>query len=139
MDWVALARTLATEAHAGQIDKAGQPYIGHVARVAAAVRGDDDAEVVAWLHDVAEDCPAFAARIEVFPAPLREAVQLLNRDAAPDADSYYVRIAAHPLALKVKRADLDDNADPQRMAMLDGTTAGRLRDKYAHARAALGI
>ncbi len=59
MDWVALARTLATEAHAGQIDKAGQPYIGHVARVAAAVRGDDDAEVVAWLHDVAEDCPAF--------------------------------------------------------------------------------
>ena len=63
------------------MDKAGQPYIGHVARVAAAVRGDDDAEVVAWLHDVA--CPAFAARIEVFPAPLREAVHLLNRDAAP--------------------------------------------------------
>ncbi len=114
MDWVALARTLATEAHAGQADKAGQPYIGHVARVAAAVRGDDDAEVVAWLHDVAEDCPAFAARIEVFPAPLREAVHLLNRDAAPDADSYYARIAAHPLALKVKQADLEDNADPQR-------------------------
>lgn len=68
MDWVALARTLATEAHTGQTDKAGQPYICHVARVAAAVRGDDDAEVVAWLHDVAEDCPAFAARIEVFPA-----------------------------------------------------------------------
>lgn len=44
MDWVALARTLATEAHTGQTDKAGQPYICHVARVAAAVRGDDDAE-----------------------------------------------------------------------------------------------
>lgn len=95
MDWVALARTLATEAHAGQMDKAGQPYIGHVSRVAAAVRGDDDAEVVAWLHDVAEDCPAFAARIEAFPAPLREAVHLLKRAAAPDADSYYARIAAH--------------------------------------------
>ncbi|HFL1972908.1 TPA: phosphohydrolase [Stenotrophomonas maltophilia] len=139
MDWVTLARTLATEAHTGQIDKAGQPYICHVARVAAAVRGDDDAEVVAWLHDVAEDCPAFAARIEAFPAPLREAVQLLNRDAAPDADSYYARIAAHPLALKVKQADLDDNADPHRLAMLDAATAGRLRGKYAHARAALGI
>jgi len=139
MDWVALARTLATEAHTGQTDKAGQPYICHVARVAAAVRGDDDAEVVAWLHDVAEDCPAIAARIEVFPAPLREAVHLLNRDAAPDADSYYARIAAPPLALKVKQADLDDNADPQRLAMLDAATAGRLRGKYAHARAALGI
>lgn len=139
MDWVALARTLATEAHADQVDKAGQPYIGHVARVAAAVRGDDDAEVVAWLHDVAEDCPAFAERIEVFPAPLREAVHLLNRDAAPDADSYYARIAAHPLALKVKQADLEDNADPQRLAMLDAATAARLHGKYAHARAALGI
>ena len=62
-----------------------------------------------------------------------------NRDAAPDADSYYARIASHPLALKVKQADLDDNADPQRLAMLDAATAGRLRGKYAHARAALGI
>lgn len=59
------------------------------------MRGDDDAEVVAWLHDVAEDCPAFAARIEAFPAPLREAVHLPKRAAAPDADSYYARIAAH--------------------------------------------
>ncbi|CAM0119241.1 hypothetical protein SMG44B_10529 [Stenotrophomonas maltophilia] len=39
----------------------------------------------------------------------------------------------------MKRADLDDNADPQRLAMLDAATAGRLRGKYAHARAALGI
>ena len=42
MDWVARARTLAMEAHAGQVDKAGHPYIGHVGRVAATVRGDDD-------------------------------------------------------------------------------------------------
>ena len=44
MDWVARARTLAMEAHAGQVDKAGHPYIGHVGRVAATVTVDG-----AWL------------------------------------------------------------------------------------------
>lgn len=138
MDWVARARTLAMEAHAGQVDKAGHPYIGHVGRVAAAVRGDDDAEVVAWLHDVLEDCPAFAERVQAFPDPLQHAVRLLSRTSAVDAATYYARIAADPLALKVKLADIADNADETRLASLDAATAERLRDKYRQALAALG-
>ena len=138
MDWIARARALATDAHTGQFDKAGHPYIGHVGRVAARVSGDADAEVVAWLHDVVEDCAGFAARVEDFPAPLREAVLLLSRNTAPDADTYYARIAANPLALKVKLADIADNADETRLAALDATTAARLRAKYRHALALLG-
>ncbi|MBA0098304.1 phosphohydrolase [Stenotrophomonas indicatrix] len=138
MDWVARARTLALEAHAGQVDKAGHPYIGHVGRVAAAVRGDDEAEAVAWLHDVIEDCPAFAGQVQAFPAPLQDAVRLLSRTSAADADTYYARISADPLALKVKLADIADNADEARMASLDAATAERLRDKYRRALAALG-
>ncbi|WP_313281599.1 phosphohydrolase [Stenotrophomonas indicatrix] len=138
MDWVARARTLALEAHAGQADKAGHPYIGHVGRVAAAVRGDDEAEAVAWLHDVIEDCPAFAGQVQAFPAPLQDAVRLLSRTSAADADTYYARISADPLALKVKLADIADNADEARMASLDAATAERLRDKYRRALAALG-
>ncbi|MEX0178476.1 MULTISPECIES: phosphohydrolase [unclassified Stenotrophomonas] len=137
MDWVARARTLAMEAHAGQVDKAGHPYIGHVGRVAATVRGDDDAEVVAWLHDVLEDCPAFAERVQAFPDPLQHAVRLLSRTSAADAATYYARIAADPLALKVKLADIADNADETRLASLDAATAERLRDKYRQALAAL--
>lgn len=57
MDWVVQARTLANQAHAGQQGKAGQPYIEHVARVAAAINDDDTAKAAAWLHDVVEDCP----------------------------------------------------------------------------------
>ncbi|MDH6329836.1 MULTISPECIES: phosphohydrolase [Stenotrophomonas] len=138
MDWVARARTLALEAHAGQVDKAGHPYIGHVGRVAAAVRGDDEAEAVAWLHDVIEDCPAFAGQVQAFPAPLQDAVRLLSRTSAADANTYYARISADPLALKVKLADIADNADEARLASLDAATAERLRDKYRRALAALG-
>ncbi|AVJ33678.1 phosphohydrolase [Stenotrophomonas sp. MYb57] len=138
MDWVERARMLALEAHAGQVDKAGHPYIGHVGRVAAAVRGDDEAEAVAWLHDVIEDCPAFAGQVQAFPAPLQDAVRLLSRTPAADADTYYARISADPLALKVKLADIADNADEARLASLDAATAERLRDKYRRALAALG-
>jgi len=138
MDWVERARMLAVEAHAGQVDKAGHPYIGHVGRVAAAVRGDDEAEAVAWLHDVIEDCPAFAGQVQAFPAPLQDAVRLLSRTSAADADTYYARISADPLALKVKLADIADNADEARLASLDAATAERLRDKYRRALAALG-
>ncbi len=48
------AKELARLAHAGQVDKAGRPYIEHVARVAAACSDDPEAEAVAWLHDVLE-------------------------------------------------------------------------------------
>lgn len=49
-DLVTRAKELAHRAHAGQVDKAGRPYIEHVARVAAAVADDPEAEAVAWLH-----------------------------------------------------------------------------------------
>lgn len=55
MTAVTVAESIASLRHAGQTDKAGQPYIGHVSRVAANVSGDHDAETVAWLHDVVED------------------------------------------------------------------------------------
>lgn len=40
MDWIEAAKELATRAHAGQVDKAGEPYILHCERVAEAVRND---------------------------------------------------------------------------------------------------
>jgi ADP-ribosyl-[dinitrogen reductase] hydrolase len=66
------ARELATTAHAGQVDKVGAPYIEHPARVAGRVRaaGDgEDAEVVAWLHDVVEDTEITLAASTATSAP----------------------------------------------------------------------
>jgi hypothetical protein len=47
--------------------------------------------------------------------------------------SYLRRVAADPVAVLVKRADIGDNSDPVRLAKLDQETQDRLRAKYAEA------
>ena len=138
MDLVQQAKDLAHRAHAGQFDKAGRPYIEHVARVAAAVAGDPEAEAVAWLHDVLEDGDAEHGKAAMqFPDRIKYAVTLLTRCTDYDMSIYYGEIRQNPLALRVKLADVYDNADESRLAMLDEKTADRLRRKYARAMAAL--
>lgn len=135
-DIVSRAKALAHRAHAGQVDKAGLPYIEHVARVAAAVSDDTEAEAVAWLHDLHEDCVDLAWHIWKNPSPIRYAALLLSREWMPFRD-YYKTIKANPLALRVKLADIADNADEERLALLDPETANRLRKKYKAAIEAL--
>lgn len=135
------AKDLAYRAHAGQVDKAGRPYIEHVARVAAAVSDDPEAEAVAWLHDVVEDCEQF--RDEVYglmPVKLLASVLAVTRCVEFPAyvEDYYARIRLDTIALRVKLADIADNAYEPRLALLDEKTAARLRRKYAKARKALG-
>lgn len=137
-DILQLAKDLAYRAHVGQVDKAGRPYIEHVARVAAAVSDDPEAEAVAWLHDVLEDCPDFEEEIfgPWLPIEVRAAVVLLTRTGT-DAEVYYRGIRTAPLALRVKLADIADNAAEARLALLDDEMADRLRRKYARALKAL--
>ena len=135
-DLVQRAKDLAHRAHAGQVDKAGRPYIEHVARVAAACADDPEAEAVAWLHDVLEDCPDFDA--EVMDMPDRVWIRVLILSRGPRFQfAYYAGIRRDPIALRVKLADIADNADESRLALLDDKTAARLRSKYAKAIAAL--
>ena len=51
---------------------------------------------------------------------------------------YNASIRLNALALRVKLADIADNTDEARLAMLDEVTAARLRQKYAKARVLLG-
>lgn len=132
------AERVARAAHEGQLDKAGRPYAEHPGRVAARVAGDAAAEAVAWLHDVVEDTPVSLATLAVtFPAQVVSAVEAITRRPGEAPDCYYARVRANPLALTVKVADLDDNTDPSRLAVLDAATRDRLRVKYAHARLVL--
>lgn len=107
---------IANHAHAGQFDKGGKPYILHPLRVMMAMDGDDE-RIVAVLHDVVEDsCWLLEALIEQGLRPdLAEAVDALtHRDGEPYMASYIERVAANPLARKVKLADLADNLSPSR-------------------------
>ena len=70
-----LAEQIPTTAHAGQVDKAGRPYIAHPARMA----GDEHAVAAAWLHDVVEDTEVTLTDLEdSFPALVTIAVDALT-------------------------------------------------------------
>ena len=138
-DLVAVARRLAEAHHTGQVDKAGQPYIGHVLRVAERVSHlAPEVVAAALLHDVLEDTAATAAELAAagIPTTVIEAVVLLTKTGGP-LDAYYSRIREHPVALAVKLADIADNADPDRQAQLAPEVRERLTRKYATATAAL--
>ncbi len=140
------ARLIATRAHAGQVDKAGRPYVHHPERVVAMLRllptyaaadvgTRTDAVAAGWLHDVIEDAGETTDSLLAAGISTRAvtAVSALTRRADVDEDAYYAGVAAQPIARLVKIADLADNLDPERTARLDPQTRDRLAAKYAHA------
>jgi (p)ppGpp synthase/HD superfamily hydrolase len=135
---------VARAAHAGQTDKAGQPYAGHLRAVAEGVRlrGGDEAQIAAaWLHDAVEDDALSEEWLRAAALSERTRAIVLavtkRQDEAPE--SYARRILATPGALLVKESDLAHNADPARLAALDEPTRTRLTEKYARMRALLGL
>lgn len=138
---VAIAVGIARSAHADQRDQAGQPYIGHLERVAGYVDPSNlKAVALAWLHDVIEDQGYTVERLiaEGIPDDVAHAVYLMSRKPGQEPDDYYAAIAANQLALEGKLADLADNTDPARLAKLPEQRQDKLRRKYAHAYQALG-
>ena len=136
----ALARAVAYVAHAGQVDKAGQPYIHHPRRVAEAVTGHGPiAQCVAWLHDVVEDTTFTLDDLATqFHPDIVEAVNAITRREREMPNDYYARVLANPVAVIVKRADVAANSSPERLALLDDKTRERLTKKYAKALTVLG-
>ncbi|MDX3664036.1 HD domain-containing protein [Streptomyces sp. ID05-26A] len=128
------AIALATSAHDGQVDKSGRPYIGHPLRVMASVTGEHE-QMAAVLHDVIEDTEVTAADLlsRGCPTAVVDAVVALSHLPDEPQEDYLRRVAANPLALSVKRADIGDNLSPTRMARLDEATQDRLKAKYARA------
>lgn len=140
MTAVTMAKSIASVRHAGQTDKSGQPYIGHVARVAARVADDPDHETVAWLHDVVEDTRMELSDLAlVFEPHIVAAVDAITRRAGEDPADYYQRVRDNELACRVKLADIADNSDPARLAILDSVTRERLERKYRRAREAVSL
>jgi (p)ppGpp synthase/HD superfamily hydrolase len=102
---------IAVEAHTGQTEKSGEPYILHALRVMFAVP-DIDARIVGVLHDVIEDTSVTEGDLRAagFSEPILDAVRGLTRAGSERYVDYVVALQRNPLAVRVKLADLTDNS-----------------------------
>lgn len=116
LEW---AIAYAVEAHRGQTDLGGEPYILHALRVMEA--GATYAQkIVGVLHDVIEDCGGWGAHSRLTdalePVPgLLEALEAITKRPHEPYARYIRRVATDPLARPVKIADLHDNSAPWRV------------------------
>ena len=110
------AMRLCYEAHHGQTDKAGVPYVFHPFHLAEQMT-DEDSAVAALLHDVAEDTEYTLEDLAAmgFSARVLEALRLLTHDPSVPYLEYVASLKGNPIARAVKLADLAHNSDPTRL------------------------
>ena len=128
------AIAIAVEAHAGQRDKAGAPYILHPLRVMMALDSDDE-RIVAVLHDLCEDCPGWTMerlRQEGFSPIIIDALEAVTKREGEDYESFVLRAGGNAVGRRVKRADLIDNSNLSRIAEPNAKDLARL-ERYRRA------
>jgi guanosine-3',5'-bis(diphosphate) 3'-pyrophosphohydrolase len=128
---------IAARAHAGQVDKAGAPYILHPLRLMLAVQGEHQ-RMAAVLHDVVEDTSVTLEDLqrEGFPAAVVDAVRALTKLPGEGRIAAAHRAAADPVARAVKLADVSDNMDLRRIPAPTEKDHARLKE-YEHVKAIL--
>lgn len=130
------AMRIAYEAHHGQFDYNGIPYIFHPIHLAEQM-DDEISCCAALLHDVVEDTSKTLEELaREFPPEVIDVVKLLTHDDATPYFDYVRSIKANPIAVKVKLADLAHNSDQTRCVGLDLTAEKKTcwQEKYARAR-----
>ena len=132
------AMAIAEKQHAGQVDKAGRPYMEHPLRVMKAMSNDAE-RIVAILHDVIEDTDLTLDQLaaEGFPGYILEALDSVTRRDDETYEAFVARAARNPIGRRVKYADLQDNADLARIAVPTAADIART-EKYHRAMAQLG-
>ena len=142
----AVARNVAHYSHLQQRDRRGERIVEHVARVVAAV--PEEAQTLAWLHDVLEHSPTTTAELRRrgLTGVELDALDLLTRQAGESYELYILRVAYAPgaagrLARLVKLADLDDHlarawepGDPPYAWARRHVAVGRARVDYSSSR-----
>lgn len=135
---------LARKLHQGQVDKAGAPYFGHVARVAAnLLRLFPDASLdehhAAFLHDVMEDCGVSVSDYCRFGYSENtiSIIQAVTRQTDEDITyaDWISRLSksGNVGAIRIKIADLSDNLAPARLETLKPQQARSLAKRYKNA------
>ena len=137
MTTLAEVDALVVQAHAGQVDLIGVPYVEHVRAVAGGLEPfGEDLVMAGLLHDVIEDTAWTAERLRAAGIPDR-VVALVEAVTNRPGVSYEAKlrlIAEDPDATLVKIADNAHNSRPDRAAELPPDRRERLAAKYRGAR-----
>lgn len=113
------ALVYAYNAHHGQLDYNGIPFIFHPLHLAEQM-DDEISCCAALLHDVVEDTELTLDDLrKEFPAEVVEIVALLTHEDSAEYNntdyfSYIKKIKENPIARKVKLADIAHNSDQTR-------------------------
>ena len=113
------AIAIAVNAHRGQQDKAGKPYILHPLRVMNMGKTEEEM-ICGVLHDVIEDTDLTLENLrqEGYTEEIVNAVDAISRRDGECYDDFIERIATNHLATRVKLNDLIDNMDNNAMGLL---------------------
>ena len=121
------AMKIAYDAHHGQLDKSGVPYVYHPIHLAEQMKTEEEC-IVALLHDVVEDTDITFEQLEKeFSANVIQALRLLTHDKSVDYMDYVRKIKDNPIAKNVKLADLHHNSDVTRLDKM--SEKDKLRNK----------
>ncbi len=109
---------IATNAHDGQFDKGGSPYIMHCIKVMYYTRSTDpEILAIAVMHDVVEDTKVTYKDLRDAGMSERviEGVRALTKVHGETYEEYKARVKMNPDARIVKMADLRHNSDIRRL------------------------
>jgi len=137
---LAKAIIIATQAHHGQFDKGGKPYILHPLHLMNQLMYDTQLATIAVLHDVIEDNEDYNIENledEGFSTRVTNALALLTHGTESYED-YIDRITGNYDAIRVKRKDLEHNSDITRLKGITDKDLSRI-EKYHKAFTKLGI
>lgn len=134
MEPLEVAIGLAAEAHRGQLDKGGEPYILHPLRVMLKMANDNE-RIVAILHDTVEDTAITKEQIALrFGNEIAEAVDALTRRDGEGYMDFIDRCGKNNLARTVKLGDIRDNLNLSRLGRKPTAKDKRRCGKYIAAR-----
>lgn len=150
------AMLIAEEAHRGQFDKGGYPYVFHPYAVAEIIAKADCFKLLnssaqehlictAFLHDVLEDGGAnafYEYHLDQLPVVVKDALWLLTKDPIDSYQDYINTLTglketeiteAHRIACLVKQADLLHNLDESRIDNEQNEKTEARRKRYFQA------
>ena len=123
---------LTTNAHHGQFDRGGNPYILHVMKVMHYTKTDDEElQCIALGHDVIEDTDTTYQdlRDAGFTNRIIDGIRALTKLPGQTHDEYKARVFANKDAMRVKLADLRHNTDVRRLKGINEKDLARM-EKY---------